>query len=174
MTSDFDQQVQGFSATEPVDFYSQARNIALRQLSHSAKSRAQLVAVLAKRGIPEDCVIQVLDELTQLGWVDDLAFAHLLVRSRCASKKVSRSRLRQQLKAKRIAPEYIEIALADVTDEQQEQMAMEVALRKVRQLSDRPRDVIERRTYQLLLRKGYSFALSAKVLRKVLSDSETR
>ena len=149
----------------------QARNIVLRQLSSSAKSRAQLAEVLSRKQIPEEIAQQALDELTDAGLVDDLAFAQLLVRSRCATKKVSRTRLVQQLRQKGISEELIEIAISVVTDERQASMALELAERKIRQLSSYPREVIERRTYGLLLRRGYSYGMSLHAVRQALAKS---
>ncbi len=71
------------------DPFSVARNIALRQLSMAPKSRKQLEESLAKRKVLPEIAGPVLDRLTEVGLIDDLAYAGMFVRSRCLTKKVS-------------------------------------------------------------------------------------
>ncbi|NBO35487.1 MAG: regulatory protein RecX, partial [Actinobacteria bacterium] len=82
------------------DPHSEARNIVLNQLNFMPRSRKELEAALAKRHIEPDVAKVVLDRFVEIGMVDDVAYAELLIRSRCNTKRVSRSVLRQQLRQK--------------------------------------------------------------------------
>lgn len=52
-----------------------AREIALRQLTVRARSRAELAKALARSGVPDETGEQVLDRLAEVGLIDDTAFA---------------------------------------------------------------------------------------------------
>ena len=122
------------SATEAVSFahengaqdpHSEARNIVLNQINFMPRSRKELEVTLAKRKIDAEVAKSVLDRFVEIGLVDDVAYAELLIRSRCNTKRVSRSVLRQQLRQKGIADAVIQDSLLAVTDEDELRMATE-------------------------------------------------
>lgn len=161
------------SATEAVSFahengaqdpHSQARNIVLNQLNFMPRSRNELEATLAKRHIEPDVAKSVLDRFEDTGTVDDVAFAELLIRSRCNTKRVSRSVLRQQLRQKGVAKEIIEAALLFVSDADELRMATELVERKARAMSRLEPQVRKRRLFGLLARKGYNTSIALRVI----------
>jgi regulatory protein len=159
------------SATEAVsssgsanDAHSQARNIVLNQLNFMPRSRKELETALAKRHIEPDVAKSVLDRFEEIGMVDDAAFAELLIRSRCNTKRVSRSVLRQQLRQKGVDQEIIEDALMVVTDEDELRMATELVEKKLRAMSNLEPEVRKRRLFGLLARKGYGTHIALRVI----------
>lgn len=154
------------------DPLSVARNIALRQLSMAPKSRKQLEEKLAKKAVPDDIAKTVLDRLTEVGLIDDLAYAGMFVRSRCVAKKVSRSVLKMELRQKGITDEDIETVLSEISDEDEYRMATELAQKKLRAMRNLDRDVIQRRLFGLLARKGYHAGIATKVIREQMNDPE--
>ena len=52
-----------------------AREIALRQLTVRARTRAELARALARKNVPEEVADSVLDRLTEVGLIDDAVFA---------------------------------------------------------------------------------------------------
>lgn len=154
------------------DPVSLARNIILRHLNLAPKSRLQLTQVLDKKGIPAQAAQIALDRLTEVGLIDDLAYAHLLVRSRCASKRISKILLIRELRQKGISEEYISISLADLTPDDEYQMALDLAAKKLRTMSGLPKEVVLRRVVGLLARKGYPNAIAYKVLKNLELDTQ--
>lgn len=154
------------------DPVSVARNIVLRHLNLAPKSRFQLAQVLEKKGIPQDAAQVALDRFTEVGLIDDLAFAHLLVRSRCASKRISKTLLVRELRQKGVCDEFIEISLADLTPDDEYQMAMDLAAKKLRSMSGLSKEVVLRRVVGLLARKGYPHAVAYKVLKNLSLDTQ--
>ena len=158
------------SATEAVSFahensaHSEARNIVLNQLNFMPRSRKELETALAKRNIEADVAKIVLDRFEEIGTVDDAAFAELLVRSRCNTKRVSRSVLRQQLRQKGVNQEIIEEALLVVSDADELRMATELVERKARAMSRLEPEVRKRRLFGLLARKGYNTSIALRVI----------
>jgi len=161
------------SATEAVSFAhengghsaeSEARNIVLNQLNFMPRSRKELETTLAKRNIEPDIAKAVLDRFEEIGMVDDAAFAELLIRSRCNTKRVSRSVLRQQLRQKGVDQEIIEAALMVVSDADELRMATELVERKARAMSRLEPEVRKRRLFGLLARKGYNTSIALRVI----------
>ena len=156
------------SATEAVssghDPLAEARNIVLNQINFMPRSRRELEVTLAKRKIDAAVAKSVLDRFVEIGLVDDAAYAELLIRSRCNTKRVSRSVLRQQLRQKGIADDVIQAALLAVTDEDELRMATELVEKKLRAMSNMDPAVRKRRLFGLLARKGYGTAIALRVI----------
>jgi regulatory protein len=146
------------------DSYSEARNIVLNQLNFMPRSRKELETTLAKRHIEPDVAKSVLDRFVEIGMVDDVAFAELLIRSRCNTKRVSRSVLRQQLRQKGVDQEIIEAALTVISDADELRMATELVERKARAMSRLEPEVRKRRLFGLLARKGYNTSIALRVI----------
>lgn len=166
------------SGSDPLDLkenpeadpLSVAKNIALRQLSLAPKTRFQLEQVLAKKGVDPEVAKASLDRLTEVGLIDDLAYAGMFVRSKCVAKKISRSVLRMEMRQKGISDEHIEQALSQVTDEDEYRMATELVVKKLRSMRSLEKNVIERRLYGLLARKGYNSGVVIRVIKEQLSE----
>jgi regulatory protein len=146
------------------DPFSQARNIVLNQLNFMPRSRKELETTLIKRDIDPEVAREVLDRFVEIDIVNDAAFAELLVRSRCNTKKVSRSVMRQQLRQKGIDPEIIDEALLVVTDDDELRMATELVEKKARAMTRLDPQVRKRRLFGLLARKGYGTAIALQVI----------
>ena len=70
-----------------------ARQLVVRQLARAPRTRAQLAAMLARRGFPDDTVERVLDRFGELQLIDDAAFAQAWVESRHAGRGLARRAL---------------------------------------------------------------------------------
>ncbi|MDO4254944.1 MAG: regulatory protein RecX [Kocuria sp.] len=159
--------------------YEAARQIVLRQLTASAKSRRQLEDKLADCNIPETVSVAVLDRFEQVGLVDDAAFAQAFVRSRSETRMVARPALRRDLQAKGIAPDLIEQALEQRTDDEERQDALTLVRRKMptepylsQQLTQRAqRDRLTRRLVSMLARKGYAPGAAYDAVKQVLNEN---
>ena len=79
-----------------------ARRILLRRLTDQPRSRAELAEALAKRRVPVDVATQLLDRFTEVGLIDDEAFARAWVESRMRGKGLARRALALELHRKGI------------------------------------------------------------------------
>lgn len=160
----------GTAATdaEP-DPESVARAIALRQLTAAPRSRAQLAEAMARRDVPEDVADRVLDRFTEVGLVDDAAYAEILVRSRHAERGMSRRALAMELRRKGVDDEVAREALEQVDDADEEQAARALARKKLRATRGLDREVRLRRAYGALGRRGYGGSLVSRVVREELA-----
>ncbi|GAA1623888.1 regulatory protein RecX [Georgenia ruanii] len=146
-----------------------ARTIALRQLTAAPRSRAQLEAALAKRDVPEDVAARVLDRFTEVGLVDDTAYAEMLVRTRHAERGLARRALAAELHKKGIDPEVAGAALAQVDDADEEAAARRLVEKKTRSTAGLDRQVRRRRLAAMLARKGFGPGVAMRVVDEVLA-----
>jgi regulatory protein len=158
---------------EPTDekLEQRAKNVLLFQLSRSMKTRYQLSKILEKREIPEEIAKAVLDRFTEAQLIDDAAFARAFVNSRLAVSGKSRSVIARELKQKGVSAEDAQEALSIIDSELEDQTAYSVAKKRYQQLSSLAPDVRRRRLMGFLMRRGFSSALTGRILRD-LEQSE--
>lgn len=157
-------------AKEPIEltdeqYASKGRSIVLRQLTASAKSRAQLKTKLLEKEIPEHIAEELLERFEEIELVDDEAFAEGWVRSRARSRGLARSAIKRELREKGIEGELAESALEQIDDESEEETARDLVERKMRAPStgvDREKSV--RRLVGMLARKGYSPSVAFRIV----------
>ena len=99
--------------SEP-DPHDVARQIVLRQLAMAPRSRHQLRDKLRQRNCPDDVAEAVLDRMTEVGLVDDEAYAAMLVRSKQAGRGLAARALAHELRTQGIDPETAEATLAEI------------------------------------------------------------
>ena len=132
-----------------------ARNVLLHQLARSAKSTHQLRLILEKREIPSEIAERVLERFTEVGLIDDEAYAETIVNSRRNFKGLSKSAIKRELNEKGVPAPLVEQAIESITAEDDLAAAQELAVRRIRQMSTLAKDVRERRLAGYLGRKGY-------------------
>jgi regulatory protein len=145
-----------------------ARAIVLRQLSLAPRSRAQLERKLRQRGCDDDVAEQVLDRMTEVGLVDDEAYAELLVRSKQSTKGLARRALAHELHKQGIDTEVADEALAQVGQEDEREKAEQLVAKKLRTMHGLAADVQARRLAGMLARKGYSGEVAWPVIRDAI------
>ena len=147
------------------DAESVARAIVLRQLSMAPRSRAQLERKLRQRGCDDTVAAKVLDRMTEVGLVDDEAYAQMLVRSRQAGKGLARRALAHELRKQGIDQEVADEALGQVGANDERLRAEQLVAKKLRSMRGLPPEVQARRLAGMLARKGYSGEVAWPVIR---------
>jgi regulatory protein len=145
-----------------------ARAICLRALTGTAKTRKQLADLLAKRGVPEEAAAAVLDRFTEVGLIDDEAFARAWVSSRQAGRGLARRALRAELQAKGVDREVAAAALDEVDPQDEWDGARRLVARRLPSMQRLDRQTAERRLIGMLARKGYGGGLAGYVVREAL------
>jgi regulatory protein len=148
-----------------------ARGICLRALTGAPKTRQQLADLLAQRDVPEDAAEVVLDRFTEVGLIDDAAFARAWVSSRQAGRGLARRALSAELRAKGVEPEVAAEAVSEVDDDDERAAARRLVERRARAMRRLDRTTATRRLMGMLARKGYSGGLAAAVVREVLDSA---
>lgn len=156
------------TADGETDAESVARTVALNLLNHSPRSRAQLAEAMARKDVPEPVAERVLDRFEEVGLVDDVEFAGMLVRTRQSERGLARRALAVELRRKGIEPEVAQAALADVEPDDEEAAARRVVEKRLRAMSSLAPEVKRRRLVAMLARKGYGGGLSYRVVDEAL------
>jgi SOS response regulatory protein OraA/RecX len=145
-----------------------ARGICLRALTGASKTRQQLAELLARREIPADVAEAVLDRYTEVGLIDDAAFAAAWVTSRQSGRGLARRALTHELRAKGVDQEVAAAAVAEIDPQEEWDTARQLVARKVRSMARLDRVTAERRLVGMLARKGYGGGLAGIVVREAL------
>jgi regulatory protein len=132
------------SGTEVGDPEAQARQICLRLLTLAPKTRAQLAAALRRNNIPAEAAEAVLARFTDVGLIDDAAFARAWVES-----------------------------VETLDPEQEVATARRLAEQKMAATRGQPPEARARRAAGALARKGYPPALVFRLIKEVLEQEGT-
>lgn len=147
-----------------------ARKILLDTLTGQARTRQELADKLAKRGVPDELAAALLDRFTEVGLVDDAAFARQWVESRHRSRGLAPRALKQELRRKGVTDDDAAEALEQIDDDDQRAAARALVDKKLRSMRGLEPQVATRRLAGMLARKGYSPGLAFAVVREALAD----
>lgn len=157
----------------PGDPEAVARALCLRALTGAPKARKQLADLLTRRGVPGDAAEVVLDRFTEVGLIDDAAFARAWVDSRQAGRSLARRALSAELRAKGVDPEVAASAVETVDPDDERAAAARLVERKLPGMRRLDRATASRRLVAMLARKGYGGGLAAAVVREALDAPPT-
>jgi regulatory protein len=163
-----DELAERVAAAAAVD---KAALTAMNSLARRAQSRGELADRLRKKGFDEPAVQTVLEELSQRGLLDDLAYARAVVADLITRKRAGPRLLRHKLFQKKLNAATIDQAVGeararrDAVDD-----AREIAQKRLRTAALRKADVPtrKRRVWSLLARRGYD----SDVIRSALEQVE--
>ncbi|SCX59925.1 RecX family protein [Klenkia marina] len=161
-------RAEGEPAPEYEDPEQAAKQICLTALTGASRTRQQLADLLAARDIPADVAESVLERFTEVGLVDDAAFAAAWVSSRQSARGLSRRALADELRRKGVDKEVAEVALEAVDPQDEWETARALVARKVPGMRRLDHATATRRLTALLGRKGYGPGLSSWVVREAL------
>ena len=152
------------------DQQEQARQICLRLLTVAPRTRAQLATALRRRGIPAGTAEAVLGRFTDVGLIDDAAFARAWVESRHHSRGLSRRSLSAELRRQGVETEEIREAVDTLDPEQEVATARRLVEQKMASTRGQPPEARVRRAAGTLARKGYPPGLVFRLIKEVLEQ----
>ena len=150
-----------------------ARHIVLVALTERARTRQELADLLGRKQVPAAAIEEVLSRFTEVGLIDDKAFAEAWVssrqkrRSRQQRRHLSSKALRIELGRKGIEQEDIVQALSEISYEDEYQAALALACKRMSRMQGLDRQTQYRRLAGLLGRRGFSGAIVNDILREV-------
>lgn len=146
-----------------------ARTILLDQLTGRARSRSELSDKLAQRGVPDEIATDLLDRFTEVGLIDDAAFARMWVEGRQRSRGLAPRALETELRRKGVSDEVAREALAELDTDGVTEAARALVRKKLRSLRAVDQTTATRRLVGMLARKGYGSGLALAVVREELA-----
>jgi regulatory protein len=148
------------------------RTILLDSLTGQARTRKELADKLAKREVPEEVAAELLDRFTEVGLIDDSAYARQWVESRHRSRGLAPRALAQELRRKGVGDEEAKEALEQIGEDDQRSAARALVDKKLRTMASLDRQVATRRLAGLLARKGYGAGLAFSVVREAFAEAD--
>jgi len=130
---------------------------ALKYLTHRARTVREVERHLDDCNFGEYEIQQVIDRLLELNYLNDESYAEEFVRSRLATKPVSRRRLREQLLSHEVPADIVEAAIAGIPDDAEQENAAAVAAKFARQFENLDPEEARARIMQRLAGRGYSY-----------------
>jgi regulatory protein len=154
----------------PADPEAEAREICLRLLSFSPRTRAQLADALRRKGVDDEVAERVLSRYTEVGLIDDVAFARAWVQSRHTGRGLARRALAAELRQRGVADDTVKEAVEELDPDQEETAARELVAKRM--AATRGLDPVKRtrRILGVLARKGYPSGLAYRLVREALEQ----
>ena len=162
-------QGREFPPAPPADPVGVARQICLNQLEHAPRTRAELAAVLRRKGVEDDVAEQVLSRFTEAGMIDDALFAQMWVTSRHRGRGLAGRALSQELRRKGVADADVAEAVAKLDPEVELATARALVDRRLASTAALATQVRVRRLAGLLARKGYPAGTAFRVVKEALA-----
>jgi regulatory protein len=140
----------------------------LRLLTVEPRTRAELAQALRRGGVPAEAAGTVLGRFTDVGLIDDAAFARAWVESRHHSRGLSRRTLSAELRRHGVDTEEIREAVDTLDPEQEVATARRLVEQKMASTRGQPPEARARRAAGLLARKGYPPGLAFRLIKETL------
>ncbi|QFG25609.1 recombination regulator RecX [Actinomadura sp. WMMB 499] len=157
-------------AAEPRDPEARARDICLRLLTGSPRTRAQLADALRRKDVPDDVAERVLSRFTDVGLIDDEAFAQAWVQSRHTGRGLAKRALAAELRRRGVADETVNDAVEVLDPAREEETARALVARRLPATRGVDPAKRMRRLVGMLARKGYPPGLAFRVVKEALAD----
>jgi len=149
-----------------------ARGLVLDALARSARTRGQLAALLARKGVDEESAEAVLDRYAELGLVDDTAYAEAFTRSRHEHKGLGSRAIAFELRRRSVPDEVVQEAVSALDADQERATAFRLARERQARMASLPREVQARRLAGFLARKGYGGDVVGAAVREALAAAQ--
>ena len=118
----------------------------------------------------EGDILMTVERLKELGLLNDREYAREFLRSRLATKPMSRQKLYMDLKAHMVPEELIEEALNELPEDAEADNALAVARKFWRQMAELPLSVRRERVLRRLMSRGFSTEASLSALRQAAEE----
>ena len=149
-----------------------ARAICLRLLTSGPRTRAQLATALRKRKVPDEVAESVLSRFTEVGLIDDAAFARAWVESRHHGRGLARRALSAELRQRGIPDGEVRSAVGLLGPQDELATARRLVAKRVAASRGKPMPARARQLMGMLARKGYPAGLAAQVVREALEQDQ--
>ncbi|MGQ9602668.1 MAG: RecX family transcriptional regulator [bacterium] len=144
-----------------------AKEIAIRLLKTRLRTEAELRRRFSKFKIEQDVQTSLIEELKMNRLVDDLRFARLWIVER--KSRFGMERIIRELMAKGVDSAIIEEAMSLEYDVRDEASRIEEILKKrLERLKGLEPNVIKRKLYQYLIRRGFESDLVSEIIGKAI------
>lgn len=143
-----------------------ARHYALKLLGYKARSEKELEERLKRKGFTDNIVSSTINYLKSIGMVDDRSLAESLKREALNIKLLSLNGAKKFILSRGIPRDIVKILFS--SDENRDiENSRKIICKKLKLLRNYSPDIVRRRIYNHLLRKGYSYDTIKSVFREI-------
>ena len=155
--------------------YERARDFAVRYLGYAPRTRKQLRDKLAEKQFSDEAIADVMQLLTEKGYLDDITFAQNYISHKTRINNYGRRRIAVDLLRKGVGKEDIQAAYSAISERDGEEAEKENETAAARRALDKRlgrRDIDEvkkdpkelQRLMAYLVRRGFSYDVVKKAL----------
>ena len=145
-------------------------NVSMHALARRGMSSREMHDYLLGREFEQGAVDDEVERLESVGLLDDVALGETLVRTLRERKGLGRSGVTAELRRRNLDQTAIEIALAELDDDELER-ATEIAHKRASQLRSYDAETAKRRLGAFLMRKGYSGSVVSTAVQRALAPA---
>lgn len=148
-----------------------ASNYALKYISYRPRSEKQVIDKMRQNDYENELIEYAINEMKRFGYIDDKQFALTYARDKINIKNIGKQRLISELIQKGIHRDIIDEVIKEVIDKDEEyERALTIALKKMRIYRNDDYNAKKRKLANTLANKGYSYDITFKVIKEVLSN----
>lgn len=141
---------------------------ALNFLSFRPHSEYEVYRYLSQKKVGRETVEKIMEKLRKLKFLNDKDFALWLIEQRSGRKAKGQYFLEQELKSKGVSKEIVQEALRESrSNKDDENLAKNVALKKIEKWRDLPQNQFRKKMYFYLMRNGFSSETAISVIEKI-------
>ncbi|MDR2168168.1 MAG: recombination regulator RecX [Clostridiales bacterium] len=157
--------------------FAAARDAAVRNLSRSPKSIAQLREKLAEKEFSPNSIEKVIDLLCERNYLNDTEFAISFISHKAKISNFGRNRIERELRQKGVAQRDIDAAYAQFGGEDEEAAIRRALAKKLRnknpaEIAADPKELARLKGF--LARRGFDFDTIDKILAAFSCESPTQ
>lgn len=154
------------------DNFMKCKNSALRIIERTIKTEKEIREKLISKEYDEESIDRSIDFLKEYNFLNDENYARMYVRDK--SKAQGKNKIKYSLIRKGLDEEIILEELSKIDEEEEENTAYEMALRKYNIIKKRESDnyKLSQKLYRFLISKGYGYDVASKVIKKITKGIE--
>jgi regulatory protein len=149
-----------------------AKDRALRLLGVRARGREELNRRLRQAGFEEEEIAATLDDLEEVGLVDDERFAREVAAMEMGRRSMGRRAALASLRRRGIAPDLAEQVVDEEAPPDEEERAVTVARDRLARMNGLAEEIVYRRLVGFLQRRGYDSHTSYRAARVALAERD--
>ena len=151
----------------PDEWREKARTLLLNKLTRGPRSRFQLAQAMEKREIPLDISEELLNRFTEVGLIDDAAFAKAFAHDRRANRGLSKAALKRELANVGVEQQLIQVALEEIDSDQELELAIQLVSKRWNSVKNLEWQARQRRLSGFLGRRGFTGSVVSVAIKTV-------
>lgn len=154
------------------DNFMKCKNSALRIIERTIKTEKEIREKLISKEYDEESINRSIDFLKEYNFLNDENYARMYVRDK--SKGQGKNKIKYSLIRKGLDEEIILEELSKIDEDEEENTAYEMALKKYNIIKKRESDSykLSQKLYRFLISKGYGYDVASKVIKKITKGIE--